>query len=126
MSGRGRKYVEAKKKVDQTKRYDLDEGIKLLKETAPAKFDECVDMAIRLGVNPKHSDQMVRGTVVLPHGVGRSVKVLVFAKGEKEKEAKEAREFQDLNHCLIENQHSKLRKKQSLQKARVQKEQAIS
>ncbi len=90
MSGRGRKYVEAKKKVDQTKRYDLDEGIKLLKETAPAKFDECVDMAIRLGVNPKHSDQMVRGTVVLPHGVGRSVKVLVFAKGEKEKEAKEA------------------------------------
>jgi large subunit ribosomal protein L1 len=62
----------------------------LLKETARAKFDESVDMAIRLGVNPKHSDQMVRGTVVLPNGVGKSVKVLVFAKGEKEKEAKDA------------------------------------
>ncbi len=90
MSGRGKKYEEAKKKVDRTKRYDLDGGIKLLKETARAKFDESVDMAIRLGVNPKHSDQMVRGTVVLPNGVGKSIKVLVFAKGEKEKEAKEA------------------------------------
>ena len=90
MSGRGKKYEEAKKKVDRTKHYDLDGGIQLLKETARAKFDESVDMAIRLGVNPKHSDQMVRGTVVLPNGVGKSVKVLVFAKGEKEKEAKEA------------------------------------
>jgi large subunit ribosomal protein L1 len=90
MSGRGKKYEEAKKRVDLTKRYDLDGGIQLLKETARAKFDESVDMAIRLGVNPKHSDQMVRGTVVLPNGVGKSVKVLVFAKGEKEKEAKEA------------------------------------
>ncbi len=62
----------------------------MLKETAQAKFDESVDMAIRLGVNPKHSDQMVRGTVVLPNGVGKAVKVLVFAKGEKEKEAREA------------------------------------
>jgi len=90
MSGRGKKYEEAKKKVDRNKRYDLDGGIQLLKETARAKFDETVDMAIRLGVNPKHSDQMVRGTVVLPNGVGKSIKVLVFAKGEKEKEAKEA------------------------------------
>jgi large subunit ribosomal protein L1 len=90
MTGRGKKYEEAKKKVDRTKHYDLDGGIQLLKETARAKFDESVDMAIRLGVNPKHSDQMVRGTVVLPNGVGKSVKVLVFAKGEKEKEAKEA------------------------------------
>jgi len=90
MSGRGKKYEEAKKKVDRAKRYDLDGGIKLLKETARAKFDETVDMAIRLGVNPKHSDQMVRGTVVLPNGVGKSVRILVFAKGEKEKEAKEA------------------------------------
>ncbi len=90
MSGRGKKYEEAKKRVDPTKRYDLDGGIQLLKETARAKFDESVDMAIRLGVNPKHSDQMVRGTVVLPNGVGKSVKVLVFAKGEKEKEAKDA------------------------------------
>lgn len=90
MSGRGKKYLEARKKIDRTKRYDLDGGIQLLKETARAKFDETVDMAIRLGVNPKHSDQMVRGTVVLPNGVGKSIKVLVFAKGEKEKEAKEA------------------------------------
>jgi len=90
MSTRGKKYTEAKKKVDPTKRYDLDGGIQLLKETGQAKFDESVDMAIRLGVNPKHSDQMVRGTVALPHGVGKSVRVLVFAKGEKEKEAKDA------------------------------------
>jgi large subunit ribosomal protein L1 len=90
MSTRGKKYAEAKKKVDRTKRYDLEGGIQLLKETGQAKFDESVDMAIRLGVNPKHSDQMVRGTVALPHGVGKSVRVLVFAKGEKEKEAKDA------------------------------------
>lgn len=90
MTGRGKKYAQAKEKVDRTKRYDLEGGIHLLKETARAKFDESVDMAIRLGVNPKHSDQMVRGTVVLPNGVGKSVKVLVFAKGEKEKEAREA------------------------------------
>ncbi len=90
MSGRGKKYTQAKEKVDRTKRYDLDGGINLLKETARAKFDESVDMAIRLGVNPKHSDQMVRGTIVLPNGVGKSVKVLVFAKGEKEKEARDA------------------------------------
>jgi large subunit ribosomal protein L1 len=90
MSGRGKKYLEARGKVDRIRRYDLNEGIKLLKETARAKFDESVDMAIRLGVNPKHSDQMVRGTVALPHGVGKAVKVLVFAKGEKEKEAREA------------------------------------
>jgi large subunit ribosomal protein L1 len=90
MNGRGKKYQEARQKVDRAKRFDLDSGIKLLKETARAKFDESVDMAIRLGVNPKHSDQMVRGTVVLPNGVGKSVKVLVFAKGEKEKEARDA------------------------------------
>ncbi len=90
MNRRGKKYEEAKKKVDRNKRYDLDAGIQILKETARAKFDESVDMAIRLGVNPKHSDQMVRGTVALPHGVGKAVRVLVFAKGEKEKEARDA------------------------------------
>jgi large subunit ribosomal protein L1 len=90
MNRRGRKYEEVKTKVERARRYGLDSGIQLLKETARAKFDESVDMAIRLGVNPKHSDQMVRGTVVLPHGVGKSVRVLVFAKGEKDKEAKEA------------------------------------
>src|SRR5512136_2429231 len=90
MSTRGKKYEEAKKRIDRNKRYDLEMGIQILKDTAKAKFDESVDMAIRLGVNPKHADQMVRGTVALPHGVGKEVKVLVFAKGEKEKEAREA------------------------------------
>jgi len=90
MSTQGKKYVEVMKKVDRNKRYDLETGIQILKETAKAKFDESVDLAIRLGVNPKHSDQMVRGTVVLPNGVGKSVRILVFAKGEKEKEAREA------------------------------------
>jgi large subunit ribosomal protein L1 len=90
MNRRGKKYEEAKKRVDRNKRYDLEGGIQILKETARAKFDESVDMAIRLGVNPKHSDQMVRGTVALPHGLGKSVRVLVFAKGEKEKEARDA------------------------------------
>jgi large subunit ribosomal protein L1 len=90
MSTRGKKYEEAKKRIDRNKRYDLEMGIQILKDTAKAKFDESVDMAIRLGVNPKHSDQMVRGTVALPHGVGKAVRVLVFAKGEKEKEARDA------------------------------------
>jgi len=90
MNTRGKKYEEAKKRIDRNKRYDLEMGIQILKETAKAKFDESVDMAIRLGVNPKHSDQMVRGTIALPHGVGKAVRVLVFAKGEKEKEARDA------------------------------------
>jgi large subunit ribosomal protein L1 len=90
MSTRGKKYEEAKKRIDRNKRYALEMGIQILKDTAKAKFDESVDMAIRLGVNPKHSDQMVRGTVALPHGVGKAVRVLVFAKGEKEKEARDA------------------------------------
>jgi large subunit ribosomal protein L1 len=90
MSNRGKRYVESRKKIDRASRYDLDAGMVLLKEGKHAKFDESVDMAIRLGVNPKHADQMVRGTVALPHGVGKEVKVLVFAKGEKEKEAREA------------------------------------
>jgi len=90
MGKRSKIYLEQRKKIDRTTKYDLDSGLKLLKESARAKFDESVDMAIRLGVNPKHADQMVRGTVSLPHGVGKTVKVLVFAKGEKEKEAQEA------------------------------------
>jgi large subunit ribosomal protein L1 len=90
MSTRGKRYLQSREKIDRTNRYDLDEGLKLLKETGRAKFDESVDMAIRLGVNPKHPDQMIRGTLVLPHGVGKTVKILVFAKGEKEKEAREA------------------------------------
>ena len=90
MSKRGKRYVESRKKINRASRYDLEAGMALLKEGGRAKFDESVDMAIRLGVNPKHADQMVRGTVALPHGVGKEVKVLVFAKGEKEKEAREA------------------------------------
>jgi large subunit ribosomal protein L1 len=90
MSTLGKRYLQSREKIDRTSRYDLDEGLKLLKEAGRAKFDESVDMAIRLGVNPKHADQMVRGTLVLPHGVGKTVKILVFAKGEKEREAREA------------------------------------
>jgi len=90
MSTRGKRYMESRKKIERSSRYDLDAGMALLKEGKTAKFDESVDMAIRLGVNPKHADQMVRGTVALPHGMGKEVKVLVFAKGEKEKEAREA------------------------------------
>ncbi len=90
MATRGKKYLEARGKVDRNKRYELEEGVKLLLETAYAKFDEGVDLAIRLGVDPKKADQMVRGTVVLPHGTGKKVRVLVFAKGQKEKEALDA------------------------------------
>jgi len=90
MANRGKKYLEAKNKVDRNKQYELEEGIKLVLETAYAKFDEGVDLAIRLGVDPKKADQMVRGTVVLPNGTGKKVRVLVFAKGQKEKEALDA------------------------------------
>ncbi|HUH66093.1 MAG TPA: 50S ribosomal protein L1 [Syntrophales bacterium] len=90
MAKRGKTYVEAKTKVEPGKRYPLKESVQLLVGTARAKFDETVDAAIRLGVSPQHADQMVRGSVVLPNGLGKSVRVLVFAKGEKEKEAVEA------------------------------------
>jgi large subunit ribosomal protein L1 len=90
MATRGKKYLESRGKVDRSRRYELEKGVKLLLETACAKFDEGVDLAIRLGVDPKKADQMVRGTVVLPHGTGKKVRVLVFAKGQKEKEALDA------------------------------------
>jgi len=77
-------------KADLTKRYTVDEAVTLVKSVAYAKFDESVDVAVRLGVNPKHADQMVRGAIVLPNGTGKTVRVLVFARGEKEKEALEA------------------------------------
>lgn len=86
----GKKLKEAKKGIDKVAEIAIDEVIGKLKEVAFAKFDESVDIAVRLGVDPKKSDQMVRGTVVLPHGTGKNVRVLVFAKGEKEKEASEA------------------------------------
>lgn len=87
---RGKAYQESAKLVDRTKLYDSLEAIRLLKQTAKAKFDETVDLTVRLGVDPRHADQQVRGAVVLPHGTGRSVTVLVIAKGEKAKEAQEA------------------------------------
>lgn len=82
-----KKQKEALAKFDRQKRYNLDEAVGIVKRSAYAKFDESVDLAVRLGVNPKHADQMVRGALVLPHGTGKKVRVLVFAKGEKEKEA---------------------------------------
>jgi large subunit ribosomal protein L1 len=90
MSKRGQKYIEARQRIEVGKRYPVQEAVSLVVGTARAKFDETVDAAIRLGVNPAHADQMVRGSVVLPHGLGKSVRVLVFAKGDKEKEALEA------------------------------------
>ena len=87
---RGKKYKQSKEKVGRRKSYKLDEAFKRLKECAYAKFDETVEMSVRLGVDPKHADQMVRGTTLLPNGSGKKVKVLVLTKGEKEKEAKEA------------------------------------
>jgi large subunit ribosomal protein L1 len=90
MSRNGKRILEAKRKVESGRRYSLKEAIDLVVTTSKAKFDETVDGAIRLGVNPAHADQMVRGSVVLPHGLGKKVRVLVFAKGEKEKEASEA------------------------------------
>jgi large subunit ribosomal protein L1 len=86
----GKKFKAVAALVDKAKSYGIDEAVGLAKKTARTKFDETVDLAVNLGVDPKQADQMVRGTVVLPHGTGKKVKILVFAKGEKEKEAREA------------------------------------
>ena len=86
----GKKFKAVAALVDQTKLYSVEEAIGLAKKTARTKFDETVDLAVKLGVDPKQADQMVRGTVVLPHGTGKKVKILVFAKGEKDKEARDA------------------------------------
>ena len=85
-----KKQVAARAVVDREKKYTLAEACALVKKAAPSKFDETVDLAVRLGVNPRHADQMVRGAVVLPHGTGQQLRVLVFAKGEKAKEAEAA------------------------------------
>lgn len=90
MSRKGKKYNSAREKVDPKKAYDFSQALELALDTSFAKFDESVDVAVRLGVDPRHADQMVRGSVVLPNGTGKEVKVLVFAKGEKETEAQEA------------------------------------
>lgn len=89
MSKRGKKYAKARELAAQPE-YTLEEAVSLLKKAGFAKFDESVDIAMRLGVNPKHSDQMVRGTIVLPHGTGKSKKICVIASGEKIREAEEA------------------------------------
>jgi large subunit ribosomal protein L1 len=85
-----KRYKAATEKLDREKLYPLEEAVSLIKDMDEAKFDESVDLAINLGVDPKHADQMVRGALVLPHGTGRQTRILVFAKGEKEKEAQEA------------------------------------
>jgi large subunit ribosomal protein L1 len=87
---RGKRYLENLKLYDKTQQYSSDEAMDIVLKTANAKFDETIDLAVRLGVDPRHADQQVRGTVILPHGTGKTVKVLVFAKGEKAKEAEAA------------------------------------
>lgn len=90
MARHGKKYLESVKMVDRSKQYDPLEAISLLKNMPKGKFNETVEVSIRLGVDPRHADQQIRGAVVLPYGTGRTVKVAVFAKGEKAKEAEEA------------------------------------
>ncbi|MFQ5787451.1 MAG: 50S ribosomal protein L1 [Thermodesulfobacteriota bacterium] len=88
--GRGNKYLEVSKKVDQTRYFTLQEALKLIEETKRANFDETVEVAVKLGIDPRQANQQVRGAMVLPHGIGKSIRVLVFASGEKVKEAEEA------------------------------------
>ena len=90
MAKNGKRYRAALATVDRSKRYPLDEAIRLAAVSAAAKFDETMEIAVRLGVDPRQADQNIRGTVLLPHGTGKTVRVLVFAKGEKEREAREA------------------------------------
>jgi len=90
MSQISKKHKEARAKVDRSKNYPLKDAIEIVKSASYCKFDETVDVSVRLGVDPRHADQMVRGAVVLPNGLGKDIRVLVFAKGEKEKEAREA------------------------------------
>ena len=90
MKRRGNRYREGAKLIDRSKLYDLEQGVQLLKKATPAKFDETVDLAVHLGVDPRHADQNIRGTVALPHGTGQEVRVIVFAQGDKAREAEEA------------------------------------
>ncbi|MER3418780.1 MAG: 50S ribosomal protein L1 [Chloroflexota bacterium] len=90
MSRHGKKYLEALKLVDRTRAYPVREAIALAKETSPVRFDATIEAHLRLGVDPRHADQMVRGTVVLPHGTGKTVRVAVFAQGDKAQEAMRA------------------------------------
>lgn len=86
----GKKYTDSAKLLEKGKQYDLSEAVELVKQTAKAKFDETIELSVRLGVDPRHADQQVRGAVVLPHGTGKKVRVLVFCKADKEAEAQAA------------------------------------
>lgn len=90
MPQHGKKYLEAAKLVDQDKLYEAKDAVTLLKKTSFVKFDPTIELHLRLGVDPRHADQMVRGTAVLPHGTGKTVRILVFAQGDKAREAEEA------------------------------------
>jgi len=90
MAKKGKKYEEARKLIDREKKYEPEDALRLVKELSKRTFDETVELAVRLGVNTKHADQQVRGSVVLPHGTGKTVRVVVFAKGEKIREAEDA------------------------------------
>lgn len=90
MAKKGKKYEEARKQINRETKYPPEDALRMVKEMSNRSFDETVELAVRLGVNPKHADQQVRGSVVLPHGTGKTVRVIVFAKGEKIKEAEAA------------------------------------
>ncbi len=102
MPKHGKKYLESKAKVNSLERLDFQTAMQKVIDTSYVKFDETVDIAVRLGVDPRHADQMIRGTVVLPNGLGKVVRVLVFAKGEKEKEARDAGADYVGNEDLVE------------------------
>ena len=91
MAKRGKKYNEVSQAVDPKKVYTVDEAIKLIEETKTAKFDETVEVSVKLGIDPRQANQQIRTGLVLPHGIGKDIRVLVFAKGEKEKEAQAVR-----------------------------------
>jgi len=110
MAKHGKRYLDAVKKVEKDTLYDTADAVRLVKELANAKFDETIDLAFRLGIDPRHADQQVRGAVVLPHGTGKSRSVLVFAKGPKVQEAQEVMERQvDHRHQSL---HIKLESRQ--------------
>ncbi len=90
MKKNGKRYREITNLIDRSQLYSLDEGVQLLKQTSKAKFNETIDLAARLGVDPRHADQNIRGTVALPHGTGKEIRVVVFAQGDKAREAEEA------------------------------------
>ena len=111
MPAKGKRYTDTSKKVEKETAYEISSAIALVKETATAKFDETIEAHVRLGVDPRHADQQVRATVVLPHGTGKTKKILVFAKGEKEKEALDAgADYAGLDELVTKIQGGGIRK----------------